>query len=567
MIRLAFIFSSLFVLSGCSVIGGHSFTNIFMGILATFFFIGCNNEFYKVKPVNVVNPEPEPQPGSCVAGTALELGVSDYLQAGDVYIPNSELQEVDATSTNLKEHATSYNNCGGVNYFKLDRAATSTLIAAPAGEVSKDFVVVTTDYLNVAQPTIELGDGDDTIVFEGYQNFVNTVGSVDMGAGDDKVILGGADFNDYLNPGSLTLGAGADRVYVGPIENYSMLNMDFSEDKIVLTGGLVYSDLIFLDSYGDHFLIQTKELNSVSSEWINVTLLRLMKRPGLTTLSQLQDPSNFEVGGVVNAKKGLYKSVGSKFPVSEYPTYQPSYYIDMNESGSINLDYTSVQSYYNPGTPFEYVSDPYVYITSTPFEYIAGAAIPYEYVTGYAGSGFANFDSDVRSAYFTAPPYFGGDLSSSSSVYFSTNNSGRIFFKLSPNMPQYKRTFNIVSTSSDSTFVSHAFDVSSVVANGFTLDLVLNGKLSGSVDHSSGQHTNIVLSRVSSGASVSPGADYYFHLGDYIEYSDLSFFEDTSTGLVHIQVTDDSGKVITIVRIKDKTLADVRISSRFQVLP
>lgn len=560
MIRLAFILSSLFVLSGCSVIGGHSFTNIFMGIIATIFFVGCNNEFYKVKPVNVVNPEPEPQPGSCVAGTPLELGVSDYLQAGDVYVPNAELQEVDATSTNLKDHATSYSNCD-VNYFKLDRAATSTLIAAPAGEASKDFVVVTTDYLNVAQPTIELGDGDDTIVFEGYQGFVNTVGSVNLGAGDDKVILGAAEFNDYINPGSLILGPGADKVYIGPIENYSIINMDFSEDKIVLTGGLSYADLEFVDNW-DHIAIQIREKNSHPDEYSRVRILRVKKTASLTNVSQLSNPSNFEVGGVVNAKKGLYKSAGSNFSVSSYPTNSPSYLIDFHETGDIDVNNTYVQSYSNGGIPFEYVSNPYDYVTTIPFDYIGGATIPYDYVTSYAGSGFANFDR-VKGAYFTAPYYSPSSIYwNSQTVNFTAYSSERNFFRISPNMPQYKRTFNMTTYSGDSSFVSHVFDVSNVVATMNNFTIYVNGKPSGSIEHSTG-NTFIVLSREGSGVDITPGDSYTFLLSDNIDYSDLTFFEEVATGLIHIQLTDDSGKKITIVRIKSKTLSDVSSPSHF----
>jgi hypothetical protein len=554
MIKMSLLFTSMFLLTGCSMIGGQSINHLFLGILGTLFFVSCQSDFYTVKPAKVAEPDPEsepaPEPELCTVGASLESALPLYVDAGELYVPNAELQQINNSSSNLENHAATYNTCGGTNYFKLDKLATSTLIRATVGKTANDFVVITPQYFNLAggAPQIELLDGDDTLVFEGYQDYENSISTVNMGAGDDKVILGSAVFNDYLSPGQLVMGAGADKLYLAPIDNPSIIELDLSEDKIVLTGGLIFAQLTFRDG-GSYYSIRMRESKTASGEQNEVNLVNIKKTAALNNINLLDNSANFEISEIVSAKKGLYKAAGTKFPVAPVSVTAPTYLLEVTATGDIDGNSDLWFTDYNgSGVSYEYVSD--------------GWNITYDYIAGVNGAGDALIDTTTKPTYFSTPNFSwtsGRRLQNGRDVYLSDWNGKKGYTQLSPNMPFADTSFGLYH-SGGNTVVSHQYDESNMeIAN--DLILVLNGKAGGVISHHYGAG-NIVLSRMASGAilETTPG-QFHFYLADGLSFSDLTFVLEDS--MVSIKVLDDSNKLITLLRLRNVVVNDVNSIANF----
>lgn len=537
------------------MIGGQSINHLFLGIIGTLFFVSCQSDFYSVKPAKVAEPDPEsepapePEPELCTVGASLESALPLYVDSGDLYVPNAELQQIDNSSSDLKDHAATYNTCGGTNYFKLDKLATSTLIQSTVGKTAKDFLVITPSYSNMlGQPQIELMDGDDTVVFEGYQDFKNTVSSVDMGDGDDHVVLGASLFDEINHPGGLILGAGADKIYLAPIENPSVIEIDLSEDKIVLTGGLTFADLIFND-YGSYYSIRIKESKSLAIENIQVVLVNIKATTALNNINLLNNPANFIEADIVSAKKGLYKTAGTKFPVAPVSYNTPTYLLEITNTGSVSVSNLFFSDYM--GTSFSY-------------EYIDGANITYDYLAGVAGGGSSQI-SGVIPAYISTPnkPWSSDLIDNPRTINLSSWSAGG-YNEISPNMTMAGTSLQL-GYSGGATYVSHPFDLSDLTIYN-DHNLILNGKAGGKITHWYG-NAKVVLSRMASGAllETTPGvASFHFFLSDGLTFSDLIITDEGT--FISINVLDDANKQITLLKLAKAnglTLGDVNNMANF----
>ena len=535
------IFSSLFFLSGCSLIGGQSFSHLMIGLLAAAFLAGCNESF-SIRPGNIQVNEPPTEPSEP------DIDLSDFVELGDFYIPNVELEELGATPTYKTNE---------INYFKLEKQGTASAIDATHVN-SQDFLVITADYRNhfFIPSNISLGDGDDTLVLEGYHDF--STSEVNLGAGDDHLVLGNGYFYDYMGSvGKLILGSGSNKVYISPIENYSVIKMNLPEDKIVLTGGLTYSDLHFrLGAEGVN--ISIKDPRATASEDVEIILLTISATWDLANVS---DPINFEVSKIVDARRGLYRQSGSKFPTTSKNFNEATYLLQLAPLEDLYSHEFEFTDYMGTSYFFDYMGFN---------EGASGITIPFDQVIGHDSGAHYFSHSEGFPLYFMSTakvlPYSYARLSKVPAN--RTIHLGQSFWPSSPGDLVISKNISTLDASITLGFnpgrvFSHPEDTSSLnIYNNSKVDL--NGKRSGVISASWSQ-LDVIVGRMGSEAilQLSGNSAFTIELADNIIFTDLIFEEDTSRGLVYVRVIDDAGHPVTLFKYRGVSLSEARNPSHY----
>lgn len=248
MIKIIWALTSLFLLAGCSAVAGSQFSGLSLWFILVLIVSGCNKAGKVIFQLDNKGPASPQDP--------LRENYSEFLSADDLFVPDKELEEEDSGQA---ENSQNYRPDTGKNYFQISKRPIAGEFIGGQG---KDIVVVKQEYKNSgdALPSIELGDNDDLLIFEGYHNYKGTSESIDLGTGNDGLVLGAAVLPDNVN-----LGSGNNKVYISRIENHSVISMNFPNDKIVLTEGLQFSDLSFLD-VAEGIQIRIKETIATASE-------------------------------------------------------------------------------------------------------------------------------------------------------------------------------------------------------------------------------------------------------------------------------------------------------------